>query len=330
MNRTDRLLAIVLELQRKGRQRAEDLAATFETSKRTIYRDLEALGEAGVPLLAIPGQGYSLMEGYFLPPLSFSTVEATMLLMGADFIAQHFDAQYRQAAITASAKIDGVLPERLRAEVHTLQERIHLIAVDSSSNPAQSGLLQQVRRALMEHVTVRFRYTARHRSTSASSEPEETTIREVDPYALVHLSNAWYMSGYCHMRQGIRNFRLDRIDDLELLAHSFQPPENVSKMLPEHQRTRSTNMKVRVLFDAEIARWVRENRSFYMVSEEETAEGLLVTLQIRQESEILNWLLSWGSHVRVLEPEALRQRLFEEASAMLRNHAHTAPSISSH
>ena len=107
MNRTDRLLAIVLELQRKGRQRAEDLAETFETSKRTIYRDLQALGEAGVPLLAIPGQGYSLMEGYFLPPLSFSTVEATMLLMGADFIAQHFDAQYRQAAVTATAKIDG-------------------------------------------------------------------------------------------------------------------------------------------------------------------------------------------------------------------------------
>ena len=220
--------------------------------------------------------------------------------------------------------------EALRAEVHSLQERIHLLAVNASSNPIETGLLQQVRRALIEHVTVRFRYTARHRSTSAPSELEETIIREVDPYTLVYLSNAWYISGYCHLRQGIRNFRLDRIDDLELLAHSFQPPENASKMIPDHQRTRSANMTVRVRFDMEIARWVRENRSFYMVSEEEAPEGLLVTLQIRQESEILNWLLSWGSHVHVLEPEALRQRIYEEASGMIHNHAHILPSTPSY
>src|SRR5207248_11641794 len=90
MNRTDRLLAIVLELQCKGRQRAEDLASTFETSKRTIYRDISALGQAGVPLISVPGRGYALMKGYFLPPLSFSADEATMLLLGSDFMAQNF------------------------------------------------------------------------------------------------------------------------------------------------------------------------------------------------------------------------------------------------
>src|ERR1700686_4268255 len=122
MNKTDRLLAIVLELQGKKRQRAEDLAATFETSKRTIYRDIEALCEAGVPIGSIPGQGYSLMQGYFLPPLSFSTEEATMLLLGSDFMAQNFDAQYRAAAQSASRKIEGVLPGRLRGDVRYLQQ----------------------------------------------------------------------------------------------------------------------------------------------------------------------------------------------------------------
>src|SRR5438034_11136074 len=101
MNRTDRLLAIVLELQGRGRLRAEDLAATFETSKRTIYRDIQALSESGVPLLAVPGQGYELMEGYFLPPLSFTTAEASMLLLGSDFVAQNFDAEYRAVAESA-------------------------------------------------------------------------------------------------------------------------------------------------------------------------------------------------------------------------------------
>src|SRR5437667_11404918 len=105
MNRTGRLLAIVLELQGKGKQRAEDLARTFETSKRTIYRDIEALCEAGVPLISIPGRGYSLMEGYFFPPLSFTTDEATMLLLGSDCMAQNFDAHYRLAAQAAGRQM---------------------------------------------------------------------------------------------------------------------------------------------------------------------------------------------------------------------------------
>ena len=79
-------------------------------------------------------------------------------------------------------------------------------------------------------------------------------------------------------------------------------------------------MIVRALFDKEVARWVRESRSYYITSEEETPNGLPVTLKPRQESEVLQWILSWGSHVRVLEPETLRQRITEEAEGMLRNH----------
>ena len=83
MNRTDRLLAIVIELQAHRRRRADDLAATFEVSKRTIYPDVLALCEAGVPVISTPGRGYSLDDGYFLPPLSFTADEAVLLLLGA-------------------------------------------------------------------------------------------------------------------------------------------------------------------------------------------------------------------------------------------------------
>src|SRR6266542_5902237 len=116
MNRTDRLLAIVLELQRKGQQRGEDLAMTFEVSTRTIYRDIQALCEAGVPIIAVQKKGYSLAEGYFLPPLHFTTEEALILALGSDFIGHSFDDQYRAAAFAASRKIDAVLPDPLRQE----------------------------------------------------------------------------------------------------------------------------------------------------------------------------------------------------------------------
>src|SRR5216117_728482 len=105
MNRTDRLLAIVVALEARGRQRAVDLAELFETSPRTIYRDIEALSEAGVPVVAVPGQGYSLMEGYFLPPLTFTAEEAAVLLLGSDVMAQSFAASYRAAAEAAGRKI---------------------------------------------------------------------------------------------------------------------------------------------------------------------------------------------------------------------------------
>jgi predicted DNA-binding transcriptional regulator YafY len=328
MNRTDRLLAIILELQGKGKQRAEDLAETFETSKRTIYRDIQALGEAGVPVVSIPGLGYSLMKGYFLPPLSFTTDEATMLMLGSDLMAQSFDAQYRSAALSARSKIENVLPEKLRDEVRYLQDSIRFVTTDATQRPAETEKLQQLRRAILQRNTIRFRYFTRHPSSSASAEvlPEAPTenhtspaqsTREADPYGLVHFFNAWHVIAYCHMRKDIRNFRLDRIEDLVLLPKTFQRPANFK--MGQSQSGQQSSMLVVVLFDKEVVRWVRESRSYFAVSEEETPDGLLVALKPRQESEILQWLLSWGSRVRVLEPETLRKRIIEEAQAMLQN-----------
>ncbi len=312
MNRTDRLLAIVLELQRvgKGQRRAEDLAATFETSTRTIYRDMEALSEAGVPIVAVPGRGYALMAGYFLPPLSFRTDEATMLMLGADVMAQQFDAQYRAAAESAAAKIEGVLPESLRAEVRGLRERIRFFA---PGDPAEQETLLYLRRALLDRTTVRFRYTARN-----PSDPESPPYREVDPYGLIHASGEWLISGYDHLRRDLRTFRLDRIEDLTSLERRFERPPTFTMRRPVED---DRKIVVRALFDAETARWVRESRSFYTVAEEETADGLLVTLTVRRETDVLQWLLGWGRHVRVLEPESLRALIAAEATALLKVYA---------
>lgn len=314
MNRTDRLLAIVLELQGKGRQRAEDLAATFETSKRTIYRDIQALGEAGVPLISVPGRGYSLMKGYFLPPLSFSTDEATMLLLGSDFMAQNFDAQYRGAAQSASRKIEGVLPEKLRDEVHYLQNSIRFVSSGNLENVAETEMVRQLRRAIIECTTARFRYHTRY----ARDGQHEQQTREADPYGLVHFLNSWHLVAYCHLRQDIRTFRLDRMERLELLSQTFQRPANFQ--MQNRRQAEQEGIVVRARFNKEIARWVRESRSYYTIAEEDSPEGLLVTLKVRQENEVLQWLLSWGRHVQVLEPPSLRKRMAEEAEAIRSNY----------
>jgi predicted DNA-binding transcriptional regulator YafY len=311
MNRTDRLLAIVLELQRRGRRRAEDLAATFEISRRTVYRDVQALCEAGVPVVALPGQGYALMDGYFLPPLSFSTDEATMLLLGSEFVAEHFDSQYKAAAHSASRKIEAVLSEKLRREVDYLQTSIALVPMNIRTS--ESEILRRIRRAIIERRTLQFLYHTRFAEDGNS----QRNRREADPYGLLNYVGAWYLVAYCHLRKALRNFRLERISDLKILEKSFARPANFSLETPEPDNQR--RLMIRALFDPEIADWVKEARTFFVEEMQDTPAGLLVSLRVRSENEVVNWLLSWGGKVKVLEPPSLQKRLIQEAKKILDN-----------
>ncbi|MCU0494543.1 MAG: YafY family transcriptional regulator, partial [Chloroflexaceae bacterium] len=277
MNRTDRLLAIVLELQAHGTRRAEDLAATFEISKRTVYRDVQALCEAGVPVVAEPGRGYSLVEGYFLPPLRFSADEAVMLLLGADVMAQSFDADYRAAAETACRKIAGALPAPTRDAVTALRESLRFVPGESPQQPEVEERLRMLRGAMVGRQRVGFAYTARHAADDAPP------VRQADPYGLVFVNNVWNLVAFDHTRQELRHFRLDRMAQLELLAQRFERPADFRL---QRQERDDRTLVVRLLFEPAVARWVRENRSFYTTSEEETPDGLLVTLHVRQEREI--------------------------------------------
>src|SRR3954453_23055420 len=110
-------MGILLELQARGELRAEDLAATFEVSVRTIYRDVEALCETGVPIAATPGKGYRLLEGYFLPPLTFTADEAALLALGGEMVRDRVDQLMRRSAEEALRKLAGVLPPARGAHV---------------------------------------------------------------------------------------------------------------------------------------------------------------------------------------------------------------------
>lgn len=244
-----------------------------------------------------------------------------MLLLGSGVMAQSFDAQYRAAAQSAGRKISGVLPEKLRVEVESLRERIHFGFEGNVLRPDVAAKLQQLRRAIVEHTSVRFRYHTRYPAHSTQALRDGVRVpnaREADPYALSYLNGSWYLAAYCHLRKDVRNFRLDRIEDLTLLERTFERPQDFQA----HKRDlfEPGSFDVRVLFDAEVARWVRETPSFYTIAEEETPDGLLLTLHVRHEDEIIQWLLGWGRHLHVLEPESLRKRIVAEAEALLSQH----------
>ena len=316
VNRTDRLLAMVLELQGRDRVTAEELARTFEVTKRTIYRDIGALNASGVPVVSAAGQGYWLMEGYFLPPVSLSPDEAIMLVLGGEVMAQSFDAQYQEAAKSASRKIEALLSRDVQKEVVYLKENIRFINPDSKVLSDVPGALQGVRRAILEQKSLHLHYFKR-----AGGYRGELTERTVDPHGLVHFRGAWLLSAYCHMRKAMRMFRLERIRQITVLPKTFtrQADFSVYKLHEPQAQT----VTVDLLFDGEVAQWVRERPAFYSGTYEDTSEGLRVTLSVEHPDKLLSWLLSWGAKVRVLGPESLKKRVREELGATLEGYSST-------
>ena len=313
MNRMDRLLGIMLEIQASDGKRVEELARRFETSKRTIYRDIQALCEMGVPLVSEPGRGYTLTQGYFLPPLAFTVDEAALLLLGVDAIAKSFDAEYRTSAEWASHKIKSILPDNVSQRVEILQASMRFVNTASMS-PQELEALHLLRRAILKQQTVRFRYYARY------PDDGHVSLRDADPYNLVFVDGAWFMTGYCHLRKDRRMFRLSRMEEATLTAASFQRPADYNARSEAHRNNTRTFI-ARVLFDEEALPWVLEDRFFYIEDRQETEEGLLVTLRTHTLDYIVPWVMGWGRRVRVLEPVELRERIQEEARAMMQNHS---------
>jgi predicted DNA-binding transcriptional regulator YafY len=306
-------MGILLELQARGVLRAEDLAQTFEVSVRTIYRDVEALCETGVPVVATPGKGYRLMEGYFLPPLSFTADEAALLLLGGELVRDRVDPVLREAAEAALRKLAGVLPPERRAEMEQRRQGLFFASLGA---PADDRRLALARRATEERRVVRLVYHALRR---ARPDP-----RDVEPIRLVHIRDAWYLAAYCRLREGVRLFRLDRIDRLELLEERFAPGPRHATSVPI-ERDLTEHPEVRVRFDREILRWIRERQPWVLLREEDERDGPIFVYALRDVPELLTWLLSWGRAVEVLSPDWVRARLAEEARAIADRHATILP-----
>jgi predicted DNA-binding transcriptional regulator YafY len=315
MNKTDRLLAIVLELQRKEVVRAEDLATLFETSVRTIYRDIQALSEAGVPIIGAPGTGYSLMEGYFLPPIGFTVPEAVSLLIGTDFIEQRFDDDYRVRAQAARGKIEAILPESIRNETSRVRKAMRLLISDKQVRQSkEKEYLEKIRRAILDVQKISFHYAKR----LADSEGNHHSVRTVAPYGLVLVQGSWMLVARCDLRKEIRHFRLSRMTELINLEERFELPAHFN--LREYTPPDDRHLRVRLRFNHDIADKVKESNYHYMEDMEEHQDGLHVVLRVHQLDELLQWVLGWGAGVIVLEPESFRNRIREEAKKMLKRY----------
>lgn len=309
MNRVDRLMAYLLLFQSRGLLRAQDFAQEFEISERTVYRDIQALSEVGVPIVAMPGEGYRLMEGYYLPPISFSAEEARSLYLAISMLTGLASAGPTQtAALSALEKIRTVLPDLALRQVEALQAIVHFYAMPGLSLNFDDKRLLTLQEAIHQRRVVYLRYHALHTN--------EVTEREVEPLALAFVDKTWLLTAYCRLRQGQRAFRLDRIDGLALRDEHFTPRE-----FTFGERPAGGPVTVVVRFDPSIVRWVKERQHFTWVETPGSTETTM-TYHPRSFEQIEGWLLSWGNQMEVLEPEALREQLAETARQIVENHGH--------
>ncbi|WP_172194623.1 helix-turn-helix transcriptional regulator [Saccharibacillus qingshengii] len=316
MNKTDRMLAILLRLQRGGTIRGEDLAQTFETSVRTIYRDMQALSESGVPLLGTPGAGYSLMEGYFLPPVMLTTDEALAALMGAEFTERHFASRVRRGAHTFREKIELVLPADVREDVGRLRETAKL--VDEKRQPQDEEVLnrmEKLQEAILERRKVEFEYV---RVGEEALEPSPKERRRAAPYGVVLLRGSWILVARCDLRQAIRHFRLSHISELIRTDEPFSLPDDFR--LSDYRVQDDRTLRAIVRADAAAAERVKEQRSYYLDKTEQGESGVLLHFRMRRYEDLLPMLLGLGASAEVLEPEELRDLVREELRNMLKSY----------
>ncbi len=302
MNRTDRLFAILLNIQSNARVRAEDLAARFDITKRTVYRDISALIEADVPIIGKAGEGYSIEDGYFLPPVSFTKAEALLLILGADAVGQHFDAQYKKAARSAENKIQASLSKDLKKEVAYLKSYISFFSGINSGKGTLNDAMQKIRRGIIEKKSLAFRYFKRYSDTT------EPMVREVDPYALTNFYGNWAMSGYDHLRNDLRMFRLDRMEAVLVTSKSFERPKNFRfSQLAKEDQSIKTLYQVKIAKD--IFRWVKEQPPYKIIKTQTLKKHILLTIESSNENSLVTWLLRWGDKAEAVSPTAFRENI---------------------
>ncbi|TGE28130.1 helix-turn-helix transcriptional regulator [Hymenobacter metallicola] len=311
MNRFDRITALLIQLQAKRVVKGPELAQRYGVSLRTIYRDLRTLEEAGVPLCGEAGVGYTLAEGYRLPPVMFSREEATALLTAEKLAAQLTDAHTAQLNQTAMDKLRAVLRRADRDYLEELGSRIRVFG--GTRRPAlrapAAGTQQPLLDAIARQRVVRLEYRAGHQGTPSR--------RDVEPIG-VYFGQHWHAVAFCRLRQEFRDFRLDRIVGLQVLDEAFAPrPDTLQSYWAELAKERQTQVAV-VRFGPQVLGQVHENKHYYGWKQEQApdeAGWVEMTLVPGCLKHFSRWLLLFAGQVQVQAPAELQAQVRELAQA---------------
>lgn len=310
-NPTTRVLALLELLQSHGQLSGSELARRLDVDGRTLRRYISTLEELGIPLTSERGRygGYRLVAGFKLPPMMFTPDEAQAISLGLLAARSLELAETTPALASAQAKLERVMPAPLKHRVRALSESVTLVM---PRRPATSDTtwLAELADAAQARQRVRLTYCA---------EQADPGARDVDPYGLVYRWGFWYMSGWCHLRQGLRSFRLDRVRAVEPLASHFVRPsdfdaaEHLNRSIANLPRAHAVEVQLHTDLHSASNEWGE-------------VLGMLVPhgngVRLSTRTDYIPWfarqLIGLPFDFQVIQPEALRQAVREQAERLLR------------
>jgi predicted DNA-binding transcriptional regulator YafY len=312
MNRIDRLTAILIQLQTKKIVRAEEISDRFEISLRTVYRDVRALMEAGVPIGSEAGKGYFIVDGYHLPPVMFNQEEASAFLTAGKLVEKMTDDSIRKAYESALLKIKSVLNASEKDHLENLQSSIAVFRISDHPADFPNQYMAAIQKAISGRCVLSIVYF--------SSGKQERTTRLVEPIGVVYYSGRWHLIAWCRLRNGYRDFRIDMIQSLHDHGERFDPRSHftLQEYFDSLAREHDDMQKVVIVFEASVSKYARNARYYYgFVSEEDLGDRCRMTFLAGNLRSFCRWLMMFGKAVHIEHPAELRdimEELIEELS----------------
>lgn len=309
-----RVLTVLELLQNHRRLGGAELADKLGVDRRTVRRYITVLEDMGVPITTEQGRhgGYMLIPGFKLPPMMFTDDETLAISLGLLAARQLGLADAAPAIDNVQSKLERVMPNNLRQRARVVSATTKLMLPRPTTPLLDDRLLLTLTRAVQDQQRIGFAYTA---------QDKDATQREADPYGLLFQFGRWYMIGYCHLRQAMRSFRLDRIENARLLSDHFQRPNGFD---PADHFMKSlfaipTNYRVMVILhtDAETATNAFACHPDTRALFQPHPDGLLLDTPIDSFDWFVSWLAKLHFRFTILEPDELKAALRVRANQLL-------------
>ena len=296
--KVDRLVSIIMTLLNKERIGAQELADMFEVSPRTIYRDIDAINMAGIPIRSISGVGggFEIMPEYKIDKNVFSTADLLAILMGLSNLSNMVRGD---ELVNVLAKIKSFIPADRAKDIEIKKNQINIDLSSWSGNRNIQPYLQMIKTAIEDYKQISFGYIAHHGNK---------TVRTVEPYQLVLKSSHWYFYGYCYHRSAYRLFRLSRMSELQIEQKTFVPRDYQQPILDFETIIETMQEEIKIRIHKSVLDRVLE----FCTCEHFLPDGdehYIVDFPFLENEYYYDILLSFGDKCECLEPLHIREKM---------------------
>ena len=308
MNRFNRVTAIFIQLQSKKIVRAKDISDRFNVSIRTVYRDIQTLTEAGVPIGSEAGVGYYLADGYRLPPVMFTKEEVTAFLTAEKLIEKFTDNSIDSNFKSGMMKIRAILKSTEKEMLESIEENIEVLSrrprLENSKN---SNHIQALIESISERKSLNIRY-----HTFYSNEIKD---RNIEPIGIFFSSGYWHTIAFCELRKDYRDFRLDRILSISKTDKTFKK-EHPSIKTYLGKITKEQNLETIVIcVDKDVVQFLTEQKYYNgFVNEQFIGDKVQMTFLTSSTEYFVRWFLMFADKADIVSPDSVKTMLNKKLS----------------